>query len=514
MGSVWQGDECLATESLEARALQVATGLIEEGLSPGDGVGIYLRNDFTFFEISRGAALMGAYPVAINWHYTPAEAEYLFNDSGIKALVIHADLLSKVRQVIPDHVLILSVPVPKSIQLAYGVSDAQCAVQPGDTDWNLWRQSFEPTPRDPEQLPSTIIYTSGTTGKPKGVRRPMATPEQMAISRRMLGISYGFDGFEGRGEAITTAVVGPIYHSAPNAHASFCFREGANIVITPRFDPENLLALIERHQITHLNMVPIMFNRLLKLPQSVRDAYDVSSLQFVAHAAAPVSPPIKRAMIEWWGPVINEYYGSTEMGNVTFCTAEEWLAHPGSVGRPMPDAVVRVIDDEGKDLPPREIGEVIGRTKGSVDFTYQNDDEKRRRMEKAGLVTPGDMGYFDEDGFLYLCDRANDMVISGGVNIYPAEIEAELHKITDIADCAVFGIPDDEFGEALCAYIQLQPDASLTESALREQLRETVAGYKMPKVWEFVLDLPREDSGKIFKRKLREPYWEGQDRRI
>ena len=178
-----------------------------------------------------------------------------------------------------------------------------------------------------------------------------------------------------------------------------------------------------------------------------------------------MSPPIKRAMIEWWGPVINEYYGSTEMGNVTFCTAEEW-SRTLSVGRPMPDAV-RVIDDEGKDLPPREIGEVIGRTKGSVDFTYQNDDEKRRRMEKAGLVTPGDMGYFDEDGFLYLCDRANDMVISGGVNIYPAEIEAELHKITDIADCAVFGIPDDEFGEALCAYIQLQPDASLTESALQ-----------------------------------------------
>ena len=157
MGSVWQGDECLPTESLEARALQVATGLIEEGLSPGDGVGIYLRNDFAFFEISLGASLMGAYPVAINWHYTPTEAEYLFNDSGIKALVIHADLLSKVRQVIPDHVRILSVPVPKSIQLAYGVSDAQCAVQPGDTDWNLWRESFEPTPRDPEQLPSTII---------------------------------------------------------------------------------------------------------------------------------------------------------------------------------------------------------------------------------------------------------------------------------------------------------------------------------------------------------------------
>jgi long-chain acyl-CoA synthetase len=514
MGFIWQGDETLSTEALDQRALQAATGFVAEGLVPGDGVGIYLRNDFAFFEASIGAAKVGAYPVAMNWHYTPAEAEYLLKDSGVKALVVHADLLEGIRSVIPEGVKILVVPVPETIQRAYGLSDEACSVNDGDTNWNVWRDAFDAVPRDPAQMPSTIIYTSGTTGHPKGVRRPMATPEQLQISRRMLGISYGFDGYEGRGHEITTAIVGPIYHSAPNAHASFCFREGASIVITPRFDPEELLALIERHRVTHLNMVPIMFNRLLKLPELVRAQYDLSSLKFVAHAAAPVSPPIKRAMIEWWGPVINEYYGSTEMGNVTFCNSEEWLAHPGSVGKPMPDAMVRVIDEAGNDLPVREIGEVIGRTKGSVDFTYQNDDEKRKRMEKEGLVTPGDMGYFDEDGFLYLCDRANDMVISGGVNIYPAEIEAELQKIAEIADCAVFGIPDEEFGESLCAYIQLQPEAEVTETELRERLRATVAGYKMPKIWAFVMDLPREDSGKIFKRKLREPYWAGQERRI
>jgi long-chain acyl-CoA synthetase len=261
-------------------------------------------------------------------------------------------------------------------------------------------------------------------------------------------------------------------------------------------------------------MVPIMFNRLLKLPEEIRKAYDLSSLKFVAHAAAPVSPPIKRAMIEWWGPVINEYYGSTEMGNVTFCTAEEWLDHPGTVGRPMPNAVVKIIGENGNELPPREIGEVVGRTLGAPDFTYQNDDEKRRRMEKQGLITPGDVGYLDEDGYLYLCDRANDMIISGGVNIYPAEIEAELHKIPEVADCAVFGIPDEEFGEAVCAYVQPQPGARLDELTLREQLRQQVAGYKMPRVWEFVDDLPREDSGKIFKRKLRAPYWENAGRNI
>lgn len=342
----------------------------------------------------------------------------------------------------------------------------------------------------------------------------MSTPEQTMIAMNMLSQSYGFTDYLDRGHEITTAIVGPIYHSAPNAHANFCFRQGANIVITPRFDPEELLMLTEKHGITHLNMVPIMFNRLLKLPEEIRNKYDLSSLKFVAHAAAPVSPPIKRAMIEWWGPVINEYYGSTEMGNVTFCTSEEWLAHPGSVGKLMPNAVVRIIDEDGNDLPVREIGEVIGRTIGSTDFTYQNDDEKRKRMEKQGLVTPGDMGYFDEDGYLYLCDRANDMVISGGVNIYPAEIEAELHKFPEIADCAVFGIPDEEFGEALCVYIQPQEAAEVSVSDLRARLRENVAGYKMPRVWEFVAELPREDSGKIFKRKLRAPYWEGQERKI
>ncbi len=514
MGMIYSGSQALTTEQVEARALQAASGFVDLGVSPGDGVGIYLRNDYAFFEASIGASKVGAYPVAMNWHYTRAEAEYLLNDSEVKVLVIHADLLAGIRSVVPAKVKILVVPVSEDIQRAYAISDAACTIEDGDTNWDVWRAGYEPEPRDPAQVPSTIIYTSGTTGHPKGVRRPMSTPEQTLIAMNMLSQSYGFTDYLDRGHEITTAIVGPIYHSAPNAHANFCFRQGANIVITPRFDPEELLHLIDKHRITHLNMVPIMFNRLLKLPEEIRNKYDLSSLEFVAHAAAPVSPPIKRAMIEWWGPVINEYYGSTEMGNVTFCTSEEWLAHPGSVGKLMPNAVVRIIDEEGNDLPVREIGEVIGRTMGGTDFTYQNDDEKRRRMEKQGLVTPGDMGYFDEDGYLYLCDRANDMVISGGVNIYPAEIEAELHKFPEVADCAVFGIPDEEFGEALCVYIQPQEAMVLKESDLRSRLRENVAGYKMPRVWEFVSELPREDSGKIFKRKLRAPYWEGQERKI
>jgi len=199
---------------------------------------------------------------------------------------------------------------------------------------------------------------------------------------------------------------------------------------------------------------------------------------------------------------------------VTFCTAEEWLAHPGTVGRPMPNAVVRVVDKEGNDCPVGVPGEVLGRNLGFADFTYHGDDEKRRRAEKLGLISPGDIGYFDADGFLHLCDRSSDMVISGGVNIYPAEIEAVLLKMPGLADCAVFGIPDDEFGEALCAVVQPLDGHTLTEAEVKAYVREHLAGFKTPKTVTFAAELPREDSGKIFKRKLREPYWEGRDRRI
>jgi long-chain acyl-CoA synthetase len=519
MSDIWSGDRHLNSDDLHLRIARAASGFASLGVEAGDGVALYLRNDFAFFEAGIGAGVLGAYPVAVNWHYTIDEARYLFEDAAVKVLVIHADLLAPIRAAIPPGVTVLVVPTPPEIQLAYGLADEACQVPAGAIDWNAWRDGFAPRAEPPAELPSAIIYTSGTTGRPKGVKRGAADPGQAAARARMLAQSYGFtdylDATSGKSMAeIVTAVVGPIYHSAPNAHANFSFRNGANITLTPRFDPEDLLALIQARRITHLNMVPIMFNRLLKLPEDVRRKYDLSSLRFVAHAAAPVSPPIKRAMIEWWGPVINEYYGSTEMGNVTFCTSDEWLAHPGTVGRVMPEALVRVIDKDGADAPPGVPGEVIGRQPGMGEFTYQNDPAKRRAMEKQGLITPGDIGYFDRDGFLYLCDRANDMIISGGVNIYPAEIEAELHKMPQVADCAVFGIPDEDYGEAVCAVVQLQPGLDVAEQEIRAHLRRHMAGYKVPKRVEFAIDLPREDSGKIFKRKLRAPFWEGQGRSI
>jgi long-chain acyl-CoA synthetase len=514
MGWVSSGDRIFDAAEFNDRAARAATVLESLGVAKGDGVALYLRNDLAFFEASFGAGLLGVYPVPVNWHYTPDEAGYLLRDSGVKLLLIHADLLGPIAAAIPDGLKVVVVPTPSEIRVAYGLSDDPPTTLPL---WNDLLDAATPLARDPEVAPSTIIYTSGTTGRPKGVWRETFTPEQAAATAAMLAWSYGYiDVVEGRGDpgAIVTAVIGPVYHAAPNAHSSFSIRIGANVVIEPRFDAEGLLALIEAKRITHLNMVPIMFNRLLRLPDTVRAKYDLSSLKFVTHAAAPCPPPVKRAMIDWWGPVINEYYGSTEMGNVTSLTSEEWLAHPGSVGRVMPGVDVRVIDDDGNDVPAGTIGEVIGRGRNAAEFTYRNAPEKRAAMEKAGLITPGDIGYFDADGFLYLCDRKNDMIISGGANIYPAEIEAELHKMAGVADCAVFGIPDAEFGESVMAVVQPMPGVRLDSDALRTDLRRSLAGFKVPRRIDFAESLPREDSGKIFKRKLRAPFWEGRETAI
>ncbi len=515
MGWIKSGRRTLDAAAFNARAARAATVIEGFGIAKGDGVALYLRNEIAYFEAVFGAGMLGVFPVPVNWHYTPDEAGYLLRDSGVKLLIIHADLLAPIAEAIPEDLPVVVVATPPEIREAYGLADV-----PPPSGYPLWHDLLDaaaPLARAAEPAPSSIIYTSGTTGRPKGVKRDAFSPEQAEAVNFMLGWSYGYAQVlagERDPATITTAVIGPVYHSAPNAHSAFSIRVGANVVIAPRFDAEELLALIERERITHLNMVPIMFNRLLRLPDAVKRKYDLSSLEYVTHAAAPCPPPVKRAMIEWWGPVIWEYYGSTEMGNVTNLSATEWLAHPGSVGRVMPGVTLRVVDEDGNDVPPGTVGEVMGRGRHGTDFTYQNAPEKRASMEKYGLITPGDVGYFDADGFLYLCDRKNDMIISGGANIYPAEIEAELHKLPGVADCAVFGIPDEEFGESVMAVVQPMPGAALTADALKAELKRVLTSYKVPRRIDFADSLPREDSGKIFKRKLREPFWEGRERAI
>jgi long-chain acyl-CoA synthetase len=491
----------------------VAAGLDSLGIGVGDGVAIYLRNDLAFFEAAIGASAVGAYPVAVNWHSAEDEARYVFEDSQASAVVIHSDLLERVHGAIPDGVHVLVVRTPPEIVAAYGL-EADQHIPDGAIEWDSWRDGFAPRMIEPPGTTLSIIYTSGTTGHPKGVKRPPYTPEEMETLAAKLSVIFGLGYFEDPSRMVT-AIVGPMYHSAPNVHAMFSYRIGADLHLCPRFEPEGLLALIERERVTHLHLVPIMFERLLKLPEEVRNRYDVSSLKFVVHAAAPCSPVTKRAMIDWWGPIIHEYYGSTEIGPVTFLSAQEWLEHPGSVGRVLDGSEVRVVDDQGRELGAGEVGEVVaGSASGNNDFTYHRDEAKRRAADRNGLFAPGDVGYFDEDGYLHLCDRKIDMVISGGVNIYPAVIEAELHKLPAVADCAVFGIPDDEFGEVVHAVVALRPGDATTEDEVKEFLRGRIASYEVPRRVEFRDELPREDSGKIFKRKLRDPYWAAAGRAI
>jgi long-chain acyl-CoA synthetase len=514
MSEVTSGTRRISLVALQARASKAATGLASLGVGRGDLIAVYLRNDLPFFEASLAAGIIGAYPTPVNWHCAPAEARYLFENSGARAIVIHADLIGPIREALPPGVPVLVVATPPEIADAYGIAAAKCDVPAGMIDWNAWLEGFPSYAGPPEAAPGTIIYTSGTTGHPKGVRRLPPTPDQAGVRDRVGSSAFGLAGRTDQSGSIVTVVTGPMYHSAPNAYGQTCLRVGGNVILQPRFDPEGLLRLIDEHKVTHLHMVPIMFNRLLKLPDTVRAKYDLSSLEFVVHAAAPCPVPIKRAMIEWWGPVINEYYGATETGIITSCNSREWLAHPGTVGHAIPESEVAVIDAEGNPLQAGQIGEVVGRIPGLADFTYHGDDAKRAGAEKRGLIATGDIGYFDEDHFLYLCDRAKDMINSGGANIYPAEIEAELLKMPGVADCCVFGIPDEEFGEAICAVVQPAPGATLTEQHVRSYLLGQIASYKVPKRVEFHAELPREDSGKIFKRKLREPFWAGLDRRI
>ncbi len=490
------------------RAARIAGGLRKLGVREGDSVCILMRNDIAFIEAAYAAMQLGAYGVPVNWHFKPEEIDYILKDSGTSALIGHADLLHQLRGAIPASVTVLSVPTPPEILPHYKVDPDHLARPDFAVDFESWlaRQETYDGPAVPQ--PQNMIYTSGTTGHPKGVRRNTPTSQQSASAERMRAMIYGLR------PGARALLPGPLYHSAPNSFGIRSGRLGGALVLMPRFDPEAFLRLIERERIDTIFMVPTMFIRLMKLPEAVRARYDVSSLRHVIHAAAPCPADVKREMIRWWWPVIYEFYGSTESSAVTFATPEDALKKPGTVGKIAPGAELRFIGEDGRMLPPGQIGEIYSRIASNPDFTYHNKPARRAEIDRDGFITSGDVGYIDEDGYVFLCDRKRDMVISGGVNIYPAEIEAVLHALPDVHDCAVFGIPDPEFGEALMAVVEPQAGTTLDLADIRARLKTTLADYKVPKHIEIRTGLPREDSGKIFKRRLRDPYWEQAGRRI
>lgn len=507
---VTAGERFRSWAEIQANAARGASGFAGLGLGEDDSVALMLRNDFPTFEVNMAAGQLGVYGVPINWHFTPEEAGYILADSGAKVLVAHSDLLAQIASGVPGNVKVLVVPTPEEIAAAYDVPPEKRRSPEGVETWDAFVARHAPNAEPPKAARGSMIYTSGTTGRPKGVRRRPSSPELQALAAGEAAKYWGI-----KADPSTVVMMnGPMYHSAPAAYGMGSARLGLHMVLQPRFEAEDMLRLIDKHKVSHMHIVPTMFVRLLRLPDEVKRRYDLSSLRWVTHGAAPCAPAVKRQMIEWWGPVINEYYGATETGIVVWHDSQAALAKPGTVGRVVEGAAMRIVDEQGRDVKQGEVGEIYLRGPHLAEFTYNNDDAKRREIALGDLVTVGDVGYQDADGYLFLCDRKRDMIISGGVNIYPAEIESVLIQMPGVRDCAVFGIPDEEFGEQICAHVEPQAGAAIDATAVRGYLGQHLARYKVPKVVEFSAALPREDSGKIFKRKLRNPYWEKAGRSI
>jgi len=484
---------------LAAASNRTANALRALGLQRGDAVAMVMPNDRAFLDLYLATLQTGLYLTCINFHLTGPEIAYIANDCEAKVLVVH-DRFAAAGRVAADE-----LAFPAERRLAVGAIDGfrrledLVAAQPD-------------TPPDDRSAGQTMLYTSGTTGRPKGVRRPLpeSSPDEAAAVGSMLGMLFDVEPGDG-----VHLVAGPLYHAAPLAFGTGALHLGHAVVLMDRWTPERTLELIDRYRVTVSHMVPTMFHRLLKVPDDVKASHDTSSLRSVIHAAAPCPVEVKRRMIEWWGPVIYEYYAATEGGG-TYVRPEQWLEHPGTVGQPFPGAQVKIFDDDGNELPAGEPGTVyMGSPLGS--FEYYKDDEKTRSARRGGLFTVGDIGYLDDDGWLFLCDRKADMIIAGGVNIYPAEIEATLLEHPKVGDAAVFGVPDEDMGEAVKAVVQ--PAAGVTggadlEAELIAFCRERLAPFKCPRTVDFRDELPRYPTGKLFKRLLRDEYWQGADRRI
>ncbi len=483
------------------RAARIAAGLKGLGVVPGDRVAVMMRNDIEFVEISIGVALLGAVPVPVNWHWKGAELAHLFTDSGATAAFVHADLVPTAEGALRRPIPIVEVEPSPALRRAYRLPDTATATG-RYPELEAWLAGQTDRVDTPPTAPLSVIYTSGTTGKPKGILRKPLAPDQSDAQAERIFRAFGL------APEYRTLVPAPLYHTAPNAHALFAVAAGIDVTIMPRFDPREFLATIARHRIEHSQVVPTMFVRLLALPEDERRAADLSSLRAVVHAAAPCAPEVKRRMIDWFGPIILEYYGGSETGAIVACDSAQWLAHPGTVGRPLDGCDVKVYLPDGTEAPTGTVGEVYLRPGPAwPDFTYIGNDAKRAEIERDGYLSIGDGGWLDGDGFLYLSDRINDMVISGGVNIYPAEIEQCLITLPGVRDVAVFGIPDAEWGEALAVHADTDPASGLSEDDIREHVRRNLAGYKVPKVVVIDRELPREESGKLFKRRIRAAYW-------
>jgi long-chain acyl-CoA synthetase len=472
------------------RARRLGHWMLEEGGVPVHGhVAMLLGNRVELFDLLMGAQHAGVWITAINWHLTATEVAYILDDSASTILFTDPEHEAVAREAaaLAGHAVEVVVAGPALDALAAGADDAPFPLEgPGG---------------------GTMLYTSGTTGRPKGVkRRRQPSLGETLVLGGAAGLVLGLDG------AGPHLVTGPLYHAAPLGFAAIDLANGSEVVIMPRWDEAECLRLIERRGVRNSHLVPTMCVRLLRLPEPVRAAFDPSSLGTVLHGAAPIARTTKQAMIEWWGPVLTEYWGSTEGGVFTLVHADEWLTRPGTVGRAIPSYEVFAVGADGERLPPGEVGTLYTRNRLTDEvFEYHQAQEKTDAAHLApGTFTMGDVGHVDEDGFVFLSDRAANTIISGGVNIYPAEIEQVLIDHPAVADVAVFGIPDDEWGEQVKAAVELVPGHEPSpelEADLVRFARERLAGFKVPRSVDFEDRLPRHPTGKLYTRLLRDRYW-------
>jgi long-chain acyl-CoA synthetase len=489
---------------LAARADQYGRGLQALGLRPGDCVAGMLPNSTEALALFFAAIQTGLYVVPVNWHLAAAEVAYILSDSGAAAFVAHERFAAVAAEAaalagIKENARFAVGEVPGFTPLA---ALGAASIGAGSTG--------RPEPRT---AGAPMVYTSGTSGRPKGVRRPLTgeDPDQPPLAAGWFFGIFGLKPLDGNVHLCCS----PLYHTAVLNFATISLQVGHPVILMDRFDPEELLKLVETHRVTHSHMVPTQFRRLLALPAETRDRYDVSSWRCAIHSAAPCPPDVKRQMLQWWGPVVTEYYAASEGGG-TVITGAQWLERPGSVGLPWPGSQILILDENGSDVPAGQTGLVYMKM-GTSTFDYYKDEAKTLASRARGMFTVGDIGYLDADGYLFICDRKSDMIISGGVNIYPAEIESALAAHPAVADVAVFGIPHEDWGEEIKAVIQPAPGAEPGPALTVELLAfldGRLARFKLPRTIDYVPELPRDPNGKLYKRRLRDPYWAGRDRSI
>ncbi len=496
-----ESGEVVTYGEFEARCNRLAHLLRKHGLKRLDHYAIFMENNARYLEACGAGERTGLYYTCVNSFLTADELAYIVNNSESRILITSEacrEVALAALEQCPDVQLCVVVDGPGQGERVVSLEAVTA--------------SLSDSPIADESFGQSMLYSSGTTGRPKGILRPMAdeAPEHNTPLYQFLQNLWRYR------EGMIYLSPAPLYHSAPNAAVNFTIRFGGTVIIMERFDPELYLSLIGKYQITHTQLVPTMFSRMLKLPDEIRNGYDISSLEIAIHAAAPCPVPVKEQMIDWWGPIIHEYYGATEGLGFTACDSEEWLAHRGTVGKVLL-GVLHILDDEMKPCPAGTPGTVWFET--ATEFEYFNDPERTAEAKSAdgAMSTVGDMGYIDEDNFLYLTDRATFMIISGGVNIYPQECENLLITHPKVADAAVFGVPNEDLGEEVKAVVQPMPGFDPGEELAEELMAfcgEHLSRQKCPRSVDFEAELPRLPTGKLYKRHLRDRYWAERENRI